>query len=102
MVRAIDAQQVMLQLDHMGKVQQVQQQHAEMQQRYFDVQQSEQRRLLQKKVKDTDETSKTLIENKEHEKRSGSNRRDAHEEEDHQGETEPEETQRGGNINITV
>ena len=51
MVRAIDAQQVILQSNMAEKVQQIQQQNPDMQQRYFALHLSEQDRLLREKVK---------------------------------------------------
>ncbi len=101
MVRAIDAQQVILQIDHAEKVQQVQQRHPEMQQRYFEVQYGEEKRLQQKKVKDSEETRKAAIEHREQEQRDGSGRH-RQEEEAHPGEAEQEETKLGGHINIKV
>ncbi len=55
MVRAIDAQQSILQSHQMEKVQNVQQQHADMQQRYFNLQLTEERRLQREKVKDLEQ-----------------------------------------------
>ncbi|MCU0581582.1 MAG: hypothetical protein MUF26_03890 [Syntrophales bacterium] len=55
MVRAIDAQQSILQSHQMEKVQNVQQQHADMQQRYFNLQLTEERRLQKEKVKDLEQ-----------------------------------------------
>lgn len=52
MVRPIDAQQSILQSQQMEKVQNVQQQHSDMQQRYFNLQLTEERRLQKEKVKD--------------------------------------------------
>lgn len=59
MVRAIDAQQSILQSHQMEKVQNVQQQHADMQQRYFNLQLTEERRLQKEKVKDLEHKEAT-------------------------------------------
>lgn len=70
MVRAIDAQQVILQSNMAEKVQQIQQQNPDMQQRYFALHLSEQDRLLKEKVKDSQESEKAAIKEKEeHESR---------------------------------
>jgi hypothetical protein len=53
----------------MERVQQAQQQHPDMQQRYFNVQLSEERKLLKETVKNTEEAEKSRIKNKEEEKR---------------------------------
>jgi hypothetical protein len=54
-VRPIDAQQSILQSHAMEKVQNVQQQHSDMQQRYFNLQLTEERRLQKEKVKDLEQ-----------------------------------------------
>ena len=51
MVRAIDAQQVILQSNMAEKVQQIQQQNPDMQQRYFALQLSEEDRSVKRKSK---------------------------------------------------
>ncbi|MBN1547900.1 MAG: hypothetical protein JW902_14715 [Syntrophaceae bacterium] len=61
MVRPIDAQQSILQSSPMEKVQQVQQQHTDMQQRYFKLQLTEERRLQKEKVKDLEQKETTAI-----------------------------------------
>ena len=82
MVRPIDAQQSILQSHPMEKVQNVQQRHADMQQRYFDLQLTEERRLQKEKVKDLEQKEPAGIkdehnhdgqkrEMKEREKRDG-------------------------------
>ncbi len=61
MVRPIDAQQSILQSHPMEKVQNVQQRHADMQQRYFDLQLTEERRLQKEKVKDLKQKEPAVI-----------------------------------------
>lgn len=61
MLKPIDMQQVIIQLDHTEKVQQVQHPHPDRQQKYIDMQLREERRLQKSKVKDAEETGKTII-----------------------------------------
>ena len=61
MLKPIDMQQVIVQIDHVEKVQQTQQQHPDRQQKYMDLQLREERRLLKSKVKDSEETDKVQI-----------------------------------------
>ena len=61
MVRPIDAQQSILQSHQMEKVQNVQQQHSDMQQRYFNLQLTEERRLQREKVKDLEHKDPAVI-----------------------------------------
>ena len=66
MLNTIEMQQTVAQLQAMEKIQQVQQQHGDMQQRHFAAQFSEERRRLKEKVKDADETDfRRLQERKE-------------------------------------
>ncbi|NTW17619.1 MAG: hypothetical protein HGA41_09235 [Syntrophaceae bacterium] len=53
----------------MERVQQAQQQHPDMQQRYFNVQLSEERKLLKETVKNTEEAEKSRIKSKEEEEK---------------------------------
>jgi len=69
MLRATDIQQILIQSNSMERVQQAQQQHADMQQRYFSVQLSEERKNLKETVKTTQETAKSKIKNKEEEEK---------------------------------
>lgn len=50
MVRSIDVQQVLLQSNSLERVQQTQQQHPDVQQRYFEDQLSKEKKNLKKKV----------------------------------------------------
>jgi hypothetical protein len=65
MVRAIDMQQVITQAYPVEKVQQTQQQHSDIQQRYFDVKLNEEQRLLREKIKNSEEAHGGKITEKE-------------------------------------
>ncbi len=65
MVRAIDTQQVILQSSIAEKIQQIQQQNPDMQQRYFALDLSEQDSVLKEKIKKAEESEKTFIKEKE-------------------------------------
>ena len=104
MVRAIDAQQVILQSSMAEKVQQIQQQNPDMQQRYFALHLSEQDRLLREKVKQSEESEKAAIKEKQ-ERESARKRKEQHSKENpehlaagEEGESEDE----GMHINIKV
>lgn len=105
MLRAIDAQQVILQSNATERVQQTQQQHPDMQQRYFELQLSEEQRLLKEKVKDTKESEEARIKEEQERKRWMAG--EQHHKE-HQGKKSPvpedieEEPEQGGHINIKV
>jgi hypothetical protein len=103
MVRAIDAQQSIIQMHPAEKVQQIQQQHGDMQQRYFQMQLSEEDRILREKIKQSEEAEKTIIREKEEQKdkRQGKDKQNK--------ETaglicaeEAESADEGGHINIKV
>lgn len=104
MVRAIDAQQVILQSSIAEKVQQIQQQNPDMQQRYFALHLSEQDRLLREKVKQSEESEKAAI--KEKEERENNRKRKAQqskENPEHLAASEESEFEdEGGHINIKV
>lgn len=61
MVRAIDSQHSILQTNITERVQQVQQQHPDLQQRYFDIQLSQERKKMLQKVKDPEETDRAKL-----------------------------------------
>lgn len=65
MVRAIDMQQVITQAFPVEKVQQTQQQHPDIQQRYFDIKLNEEQRILREKIKNTEEARGTKITDRE-------------------------------------
>lgn len=103
MVRAIDLQSSVLQTSATEKIQQIQQQHADMQQRYFQLKLSEEDRLAQEKIRKFEEAEKAKIRKKEekNDKRKGANRQG------NQGaellmDINDEESEEGGHINIKV
>jgi hypothetical protein len=103
MVRAIDAQQVILHSSAAERVQQIQQQNPDLQQRYFALQLSEQDRLLKDQVNASDESEKAVI--KEKEEKDGRRRRNNQpNKENPQLATseEGESTDEGEHINIKV
>lgn len=104
MVRAIDAQQVILQSNRVEKVQQIQQQNPDMQQRYFALHLSEQDRLLKEKVKQSEESEKAAIKEEE-ERKNGRKNKDQHLKENPEIlalSEEDESEAEGGHINIKV
>lgn len=104
MVTAVDAQQVIVQSNTAERVQQIQQQNPDMQQRYFALQLSEQDRLLKEKVKKSEESEKALIKEKqqrEHSRQSKDQHSKGNQEPLAAGETSEFEDE-GGHINIKV
>jgi len=101
MVRAIDVQQSILQTTSLEKIQQIQQQHADMQQRYYQLKLSEEDRLAQEKVNQFKEADKAKIRKKEdsQDKRKGANR---HPPDHPELLADDEEVREGGHINITI
>jgi len=70
MVRSLDMQQVLLQSNAVERVQQVQQQQADVQRRHFEAQLAEEKRELKEKVKDPEEAQRLILkEEEEREKR---------------------------------
>jgi hypothetical protein len=100
MIKAIDVQQVIIQIEHAGKVQQ---QHPEMQQRYLEIQSQEEKKLMQEKVRNADETRHARI--REEERRERRRNDGDHTEkrmEDLNEEQTKEMPQHGGHINIKI
>jgi len=72
MLRGIDVKQVFLQTNSVERVQQTQQQHPDMQQRYLEIQIGEEKKLQKENVHNSEETEKARIgQKKEEEKRKG-------------------------------
>ena len=94
-MNGIDIRNVITQLEQAEKVQQLQQQHPEMQQKYLDIQLKEEKRLLQKKVREADETKKAQEEKRERERKAADRRRSADDEDD-------EGDQQGEHINVKI
>ncbi len=104
MLKAIDAQQVIMQIEQTGKVQQVHERHPEMQQRYIELQLKEEKKLLQEKVKDAEEANRAMIRD-QRERERGKNAENDHREGKGQSMQEEEgedEAHQGGLINIKV
>ena len=103
MVRAIDAQQSIIQMHPAEKVQQIQQQHGDMQQRYFQMELSEQDRIFREKVKQSEESEKAIIKEKEEQKdkRQGKDKQ-SREPAGQLLAEEAESADEGGYINIKV
>jgi type IV secretory pathway VirB4 component len=102
MVRAIDVQQSILQTSSTEKIQQIQQQHADMQQRYFQLKLSEEDRLAQEKIREFEEAEKTKIRKRQEKenKRKGPGHNPPHHTE--LAADENDESEEGGLINIKV
>jgi hypothetical protein len=105
MLKAIDAQQVIIQIEHAARVQQ---QHPEVQQRYLQVQTQEERRLMQERVRNAEEADRARIrgDEKRENRHSGGGTPDKGKEGTPQREAGLEEPQKAdqpeGHINITV
>jgi hypothetical protein len=65
MVTPLDRAQNILQSNATERVQQVQQQHPDMQQRYFDIQLSQERKKMLQKVKESEEMERARIKEEE-------------------------------------
>lgn len=93
MVRPIDVQQVIIQSNPVEKIQQTQQRHPDMQQRYFDIELQKERASNKEKIKESQRIEQQPI--KDDEKRQGwrgdeggaQMKREGHEEQGQQEET---------------
>lgn len=103
MVRAIDLQTSVLQTSATEKIQQIQQQHADMQQRYFQLKLSEEDRLAQEKIREFEEAEKAKIRKKEQrqDKRKGADHQHSNQTENLADDLD-EESGEGGHVNIKV
>ncbi|MDD2670946.1 MAG: hypothetical protein PHG91_00425 [Syntrophales bacterium] len=70
MVRGVDIQQVLIQSNSVERVQQVQQQHPDLQQRYLEVQIKEERKISKESVKNTPESEHARIQEKPEQEKS--------------------------------
>ncbi|MDI9571142.1 MAG: hypothetical protein QM278_10580 [Pseudomonadota bacterium] len=106
MLTTIEMQQSIAQLHAMEKIQQVQQQHADLQQRHFASQLHEERKRLKEKVNDADEAEFRRLQEREADARSGGRRDEAKRRSAVRGPSEepPEETavEEGSRIDIRV
>ncbi|MGZ3577894.1 MAG: hypothetical protein ACXWMI_01060 [Syntrophales bacterium] len=106
MLRPVDLQQILTQSNSMERVQQTQQQHPDMQQRYFSVQLSEERKHLKEAVKNSEETEKSKIrgeeEKEKRQKKTKSDAESAGKMEMKQEPENPDDVEQGGLIDIKV
>lgn len=104
MVRAIDLQQSILQTSSTEKIQQIQQQHSDMQQRYIQLHLSEEDRLAREKVNHFKETDKAKIRDREEKqnKQKGMGQNPAPRHAENPANEDSESSGEGGLINITV
>jgi len=105
-LRPVDLQQILTQSNSMERVQQTQQQHPDMQQRYFSVQLSEERKLLKETVKNSEETEKSKIRDEEekerHQKKTKSEEESTGKMEMKQEAGDTDDAEQGGLIDIKV
>lgn len=101
MVRAIDAQQSIIQSGMVEKIQQVQQQNPDVQQRNIALNLSEEGRLLKATVKQSEQTEKAEIRDKE-ERESGRQNREQNSKDPAAVNEEGEFEGEGEHINIKV
>jgi hypothetical protein len=105
-LRSVDLQQILTQSNSMERVQQTQQQHPDMQQRYFGIQLSEERKLLKETVKNAEETEKSRIRGEEEkerrQKKMKSETEGAEEMEVKQETADRDDAEQGGLIDIKV
>ncbi len=69
MLSAVDVQQLFLQSITVDKIQQAQQQHPDAQQKYLALQLNAERKLLQQKITSAEEAERTLLRDKEEQRR---------------------------------
>ncbi len=105
MVKSIGLQQGLLQTNSIERIQQVQQQHPDTQQRYFEMEMEREKKRAKEKVETMEKTERMRI---REEDRSKDDRRSPFKASDAKGETsgEPEETEAtldtGGTIDVKV
>ncbi len=106
MLRPVDLQQILTQSNSMERVQQTQQQHPDMQQRYFSVQLSEETKHLKEAVKNSEETEKSKIRDEEEKERRQKKKKSEAENtgkiEMKQESGDTDDTEQGGRIDIKV
>lgn len=106
MVRSVDVQQVLLQTNSIERVQQVHQQHPDVQQRYFEDRLSRQRKESKEKVAKTHETETPVIGDEKNEKESGEHSLDGDGKKEKRAEPRPEDAMsdndRGRTVDIKV
>jgi len=90
MVRSVDMQQVLLQTNSVERVQQVQQQHPDVQQRYFENQLNKEKKELKKKVQHAHETDHLSVNTDEERKKQEHQCQD-----DHRNDAQGQENDKG-------
>ena len=104
MAGSVDINQILLQINSVERVQQVQQQHPDAQQRYFEIELNKEKKQLKEKVKNAQEAEQLRIKEKEErrkrEKKARGNR--ATKEEDISGDPDDETAgcELGGKVDI--
>lgn len=94
MLRGIDVKQVILQTNPVEKVQQTQQQHPDMQQRYLEIQLSEEKKVQKEHVNYSEEAEKARIgQKREEEKRKGARKKNPEDTSEMPGGAEPKAEQ---------
>lgn len=107
MLRSIDVQHVILQSNSAERVQQVQQQHPDMQQKYFEIELNKERQQQKEKVGQSEENEQLRLQtdkDREEQKRKLSRRRKDSEDSDDLIDEDPDEAEEKqfGRINIRV
>lgn len=105
MVRALDMQQIILQSNPVEKIQQAQQKHPEMQQRQFDLEMAQEKKLQQEKTRQLHESEQARIrwEEERRQGRQGGDRREFQDHETPPGAVAEEDTPiQGGRIDVKV
>jgi len=103
MLKAIDAQQVIVQIEHAAKVQQ---QHPEVQQRFMQVQTMEERKLMHERVQNAEEADRARIrgDERKEKKKNEEEKPEKGKEDSHRRDQEGPRKMNGseGHINITI
>jgi hypothetical protein len=103
MLRSVDVKQIIVQSNSMERVQQTQQQHPEMQQRYLDIQLSEEKKLGKENVHNSEESEQARLRKRDDREESGqqSGQQDP-QKKGAAGQEEDPEGDRAGRIDIRV
>jgi hypothetical protein len=100
-VSAIDRQQSILQSNVTERIQQVQQQHPDLQQRYFEIQLAQERRKMLKKINESEEMDHAKLRDEERKQQEDRQRKNETATSDMHEETSGEQEQRS-HIDIKV
>lgn len=106
MVRSVDVRQIIVQTNSIERIQQVQQQHPDVQQRYFEDQLNKEKREIREKVKNSHEVEHAVIKDED---RRNSKEEKFRDEADEKGRTDGDDAdciilrdERGGTVDIKV